>query len=330
MSMRRCNRRKDVIKRASILLVLITAFVTLRAAAFAAANYTEVRIGVLAKRGIVRCLEKWSPTAEYLTACIPDKTFNIVPLDSGGVFSFVEHETVDFILTNPSIYVELESQLGINRIAILKNLRVGDTHIRYCGVIFCRADRSDIQHLEDTKGRTFMAVKPGSFGGWRMAWREFKDKGINPFRDFDRLQFGGTHDTVVYAVRDGKVDVGTVRTDTLESMDVEDKIALQDFRVIHEHGGNEVSVPFVHSTRSYPEWPFAKVRHTSDTLAEQVATALLDMPEDCAAARAAKCAGWTIPLNYQSVHECLKELKVGPYKDLGKITLTDVFRKYRG
>ncbi len=40
------------------------------------------------------------------------------------------------------------------------------------------------------------------------------------------------------------------------------------------------------------------------------------------------CAGWTIPLNYQSVHDCLKELKVGPYKDLGKITFLDVFRNY--
>lgn len=30
----------------------------------------------------------------------------------------------------------------------------------------------------------------------------------------------------------------------------------------------------------------------------------------------------------RSVHECLKSLKVGPYKDLGKITLGDVIKKY--
>jgi len=174
-----------------------------------------------------------------------------------------------------------------------------------------------------------MAVKETSFGGWRMAWREFKEKDIDPYRDFKELRFGGTHDAVVYAVRDGKADAGTVRTDTLETMEMEGKINLAEFRVIHEHEGGIVHLPFLHSTRSYPEWPFAKVKHTPDELAEKVATALLEMPRDCAAAKAARCAGWTIPDNYQSVHECLKELKVGPYKNLGKITFSDVFKKYR-
>ncbi|MFH1931093.1 MAG: PAS domain S-box protein, partial [Pseudomonadota bacterium] len=70
-------------------------------------------------------------------------------------------------------------------------------------------------------------------------------------------------------------------------------------------------------------------KHTPDELAEKVAIALLEMPESSPAAKAAECAGWTIPLNYQPVHECLKELKVGPYRHLGKITFSDVFKKYR-
>jgi len=226
--------------------------------------------------------------------------------------------------------VELESQYGLNRIATLKNIRFGNAYTKCGGVIFCKANRSDIRHFSDLKDKAFMAVKETSFGGWRMAWREFKEKGIDPYRDFKDISFGGTHDTVVYAVRDGKVDAGTVRTDTLERMAIEGKISLGDFYAIYENGGEVVSLPLVHSTRSYPEWPFAKVKHTTDELAEKVATALLEMPWDCAATRAARCAGWTIPLNYQSVHDCLKELKVGPYKDLGKITPADVFRKYWG
>ena len=273
-------------------------------------------------------MEKWSPTAEYITDKIPGTNFVIVPIDSDGIFSFVEHGIVDFVLTDPSIYVELESKYGLNRIATLKNIRFGNAYTKCGGVIFCKANRSDIRHFSDLKGKTFMAVKETSFGGWRMAWREFKEKGIDPYRDFKDLSFGGTHDTVVYAVRDGKVDAGTVRTDTLERMAIEGKINLGDFYAINEHGGKVVQLPFVHSTRSYPEWPFAKVKHTPDELAEKVAMALLEMPWDCAATRAARCAGWTIPLNYQPVHDCLKELKVGPYKDLGKITPADVFRKY--
>ncbi len=317
-----------LINRVSITVVFIISLLILAPDYASCADNPPVKICVLAKRGIARCIEKWSPTAEYLTAMIPGRTFEIVPIDSEGVFSFVEHGIVDFVLTDPSIYVELESQHGVNRIATFKNLRPGGVFTEYCGVIFCKANRSDIQRLSDLKGKTFMAVKETSFGGWRMAWREFNEKDIDPYRDFKSLNFRGTHDTVVYAVRDGIVDAGTVRTDTLERMEMEGKINLTQFYVIHDHREGAVHLPFLHSTRSYPEWPFAKVKHTPDNLAKKVATALLEMPNDCAAAKAAQCAGWTIPLNYQPVHECLKELKLGPYKGLGNITPFDVFRQY--
>ena len=156
----------------------------------------KVKIGVLAKRGAEQCLQKWTPTAEYLSARIPDKTFVIIPLGYEQIYSSVERGEVDFILSNSSFYVELEHRYGANRIATLKNLIL------------------------------------------------------------------------------------------------------------------------------------AKVKHTPDELAKKVAIALLEMPPDSHAAIAAKCAGWTIPMNYQSVHECLKYLKVGPYKDLGKITLTDIVKNY--
>jgi two-component system sensor histidine kinase/response regulator len=50
-----------------------------------------------------------------------------------------------------------------------------------------------------------------------------------------------------------------------------------------------------------------------------VAVALMQMPPDSPAARAAGCAGWTIPLNYQPVHDCLKAAQGRPLQDLGKI-----------
>ena len=161
-----------------------------------------------------------------------------------------------------------------------------------------------------------------------MAWREFKEIGIDPYSDFAALRFDETHDQVVYAVRDGMVDAGTVRTATLEALSAEGKIDLSDFYVFPQRHNSGDPPPYLCTTREYPGWPMAKVRHTPDALAEKVAVALLQMPPDAIAARAAGCAGWTIPLNYQPVHDCLKVLKVGPYEDLGKITFTDVVSNY--
>ncbi|MEA3427676.1 MAG: response regulator [Thermodesulfobacteriota bacterium] len=211
----------------------------------------------------------------------------------------------------------------------MKNLRLDGAYTEFAGVIFWKANRADLRELIYLKGKTFMAVNETSFGGWRMAWREFKEHGIDPYNHFFKaLTFGGTHDAVVYAVKDGIVDAGAVRTDTLERMQAEGKIDVKDFYVIPYHGDKCEKLPFLHSTRAYPEWPMAKVKHVSDALAKKVAIALLEMPADSDAAKAAQCAGWTIPLNYQSVRECLIELKVGPYKDLGKITLADVVKNY--
>ncbi|MCK4872369.1 MAG: PAS domain S-box protein [Phycisphaerales bacterium] len=292
------------------------------------AQVATIRIGVLAKRGTERCLEKWAPTAEYLSAEIDGHRFEIVPLSFDEVRPAVERADVDFILANPAIYVCLESRHGVSRIATLKNRVDGHLAITFASVVFRLADRSDILSLADLKGKTFMAVKENSFGGWLMAWREMKEKGIDPREDFAELRFGGTHDAVVQAVLSGEVDAGSVRTDTLERMAMEGEIRLEDLHVIHEHGGGDVHLPFLHSTRAYPEWPMAKLGHTPLELAEGVADRLLAMPSDSAAAQAARCAGWTIPLNYQPVHECLKALSVEPYEDFGKITLRDVLRRY--
>ncbi len=310
------------------LLLLMLVVSAVAGPAFCADGEQTIRIGVLAKRSPERCMEKWGPTAKYLSEKIPGHSFQIVPLDYEEVHPAVKTGKVDFILVNSSIYVELEAIYGTGRVATLKNLRQSGVHTAFGGVIFCRSNRDDIRTLDDLNGKRFMAVSEKSFGGWRMAWREMKEHSIDPHRDFKQLLFGGTHDAVVYAVRDGRVDAGTVRTDTLERMEAEGKIRISDFHVIHDHAKEGHYAPFLHSTRLYPEWSFARAEHISAELAEDVAIALMKMPADCPAAKAARCAGWTIPPSYHSVRECLKELRIGPYKDFGKVTLAQTVRKY--
>ena len=69
-------------------------------------------------------------------------------------------------------------------------------------------------------------------------------------------------------------------------------------------------------------------QNTPADLTRQVASALLAMASDDPAARASKSAGWTAPLNYQPVHDCLLDLRLGPYVDFGQFTLADVLRRY--
>ncbi len=321
----------------SILFNRLLVFTILAAAAGAAMeshpargerNLHQVKIGVLAKRGYEKCLQKWGGTAYYLNIWVPGCSFSIVPLDFQEIEEAVRDKKIDFLLANPAIYAEMEDKYGLSRIATLKNRRLSKVTTVFGGVIFCRADRKDIRGIEDLRGKDFMAVSKTSFGGWYAAWKYLLDHNIDPRRDFSRLSFGQTHDSVVLAVRDGRVDAGTVRTDALERMAGEGRISLDDFRILDVKPPGKTGFPFLRTTRLYPEWPFAKMVHVPPRLAEKVAVALLKMEPDVAAAVDAKCAGWTIPLSYEPIHQCLKALKVGPYKDLGKVSLAKTFEEY--
>ncbi len=313
----------------AILFILILIPFDVCAAGIEEASSKEVLIGVLAKRGAEHTMKKWGPTADYLTRQVPGYSFKIQPLDFRSIFPAVEQRHVDFVLANSSFYVELEALYGIQRITTLRN-RVGNAvSTVFGGVIFVRADNEKLKVLEDLRGKSFMGVDEKSLGGFRMAWGELEKNGINLYEDMSRLAFGGTHDAVVYAVRDGKVDAGTVRTDTLERMVDEDKINLDNFRVIN-HYPRETGFhfQFLRSTSLYPEWPFASLSSTSVELTRAVAVALLNMPPESPAALSSNGAGWDVPHNYQSVNNLLKGLRVGIYQDFGKVTFQDVLRLY--
>jgi PAS domain S-box-containing protein len=289
----------------------------------------EILIGVLAKRGVEHTLKKWGPTADYLTREIPGYSFKIQPLDFRSIFPAVEQSQVDFVLANSSFYVELEALYGVQRITTLRN-RVGHSISSvFGGVIFVRSDNTQVRVLEDLKGKSFMGVDQESLGGFRMVWGELDKNDIDPYEDMSALSFGGTHDAVVYAVRDRSVEVGTVRTDTLERMAAEGKISLSQFRVINlQPPASDSGFQFLRSTPLYPEWPIASLASTPIDLTKAVTVALLNMPEDSPAAIASKSAGWNVPHNYQPVHDLLKRLQVGIYQSFGKVTFEDVLRLY--
>lgn len=257
---------------------------------------------------------------------VPDYDFEIVPLDFAEVDPAVKFGQVDFILVNPGIYVNLEVRYRISRIATLNNQVGAVSNNVFGGVLFTRRERDDINSLTDIRGKSLMAVDVTSLGGFQMAWREMNAQGLDPYRDTASFSFGGIHDEVVRSVRDGRVDVGNVRTDILERMAADSLIDLDQFKIINE----KVNPGFLvsRSTRLYPEWPFSKVLHTSNELAQRVAVALLNMPVNHPAAQAGRYAGWTIPLDYQSVHDLFKELHLPPYEHAGRFTLLDAIKKY--
>jgi ABC-type phosphate/phosphonate transport system substrate-binding protein len=286
------------------------------------------KIMLMAHRGKEKGLRKWSATADYLTAQIPGHRFELVPLDWDGMRAYIQTGEADFVLSNPGMYVEFEAGYGIRRLATLKNLRLGEAVSNFGSVIIKRADRDDIQGIEYLEGKRLMMSSHTAWGGWQVGWMEMLKQGFDPYKQLGQLSTSGSHDKTVMAVLAGEVDAGVCRTDTLERLAGRGEIDIKDIELITSKNPQYPRFPFLLSTDLYPEWPFAATRTADEDLLEEVTRVLLSMPRDSQAARDGKYAGWTVPDNYQPVHEVLRTLHIRPYEHYGEITFRDILRKY--
>lgn len=298
----------------TILLLWLTASVVL-------ADTTEVRIGVLAKRGPEKSLERWSATADYLNTTLPAYRFRIIPMAFDDIQILVKNQMVDFVIVNPGIYVNLSVKYGIRRVLTLINKLSHESQVSNFGsVVFTLNELESIRNLADLKDQRVAAVHSTSLGGWIMARRELRVEGLEKW-DFASLLFLNTHDAVVNAVLNREAEVGIVRTDTLERMAQEGKLNQDDLRIISPKFYDDY--PYAISTPLYPEWPLSQLASTPKALAKDVAMALLNLPPDHPAALDANIHGWTIPENYQAVHDLLAQLEMPPYEKKLKYRFLD-------
>ena len=277
----------------------------------------EIRVGVLDFLGSEATVSEWSPMLRHLEASLPGHSVRLARLDHAGMRAAVAAGELDFIVTNPGHYVELEAEFGASRILTLVAGH-GRSPTRALGsTMLVRADRKDLRALVDLRGKRVAIVGREGFGGFQLMWGALATSGLSPDEDFAELQtVGFPMSRVLEEVASGRADAGIVRTCMLESLGE----AARSFRVLAPRA--EPDFPCATTTPLYPDWPLASLRHTSSTLGRQVAIALLSMD----AARDG--LAWAVPADYQSVHELFRQLQIGPYAYLREPTLMVLAQRY--
>ena len=284
----------------------------------ALAQAKPLRLGVLAYLGAEAAVEEWSPVARQLEQALPDYQVELLSLDHAALQQAAEAQQIDFVITNPGHYVELESSLGASRLLTLQtgSSMPGSAWQAVGSAVVTLSGRTDIQRLRDLRGKRVAIIGQQGFSGYQLVWRELAAEGIDPARDLTLEVVGLPMDKVLDAVAAGQVDAGLVRACMLESQPA----WLERFRVVAPR--RETGFPCASSTRLYPNWPLAALRHTDPVLAKQVTIALLEMDSRSSPIH------WTVPADYQSVHELQRELHIGPYAVLHTPTLGDLAARF--
>jgi len=274
------------------------------------ANESNVlKIGVRAISGIAEAKKQWSKTIDVLNNEIKTYRFKLEPIVGFHEMRVaVQNKKIDFVLTNPLAYIELNKQSGVTRLLTLnKKQPNGVASTKFSSVIFTRSDRADINNLKDSKNKSIIGVHKEAFGGWRMALREFIHNGIDIHKYASKVVFtsDNTHQSVVHSVLKGNVDIGVVRTGIIEQLITQAKIKSNSIKVLNQY---KDSLPALHSTQLYPEWPFAVMPHVPGEISNKVFHSLLGIKPVSPAAKSGKYLNWAAPLDYSEVYSLVDEL----------------------
>ncbi len=166
-------------------------------------QHQSLRIGFVPSENVQQVAQNAQPLVDILQKQLRMEIQPFVATDYTGVVEALRANKLDIAFLSPASYVLAKSEANIK--VVLKSQRKGSPY--YYAAIITRSD-SDIRRLEDLRNKTFAFSDPLSTSGHVFPKKMFKEKGIDPVRDFKTVIFSGGHDATVLAVLNRKVDAG--------------------------------------------------------------------------------------------------------------------------
>jgi len=270
-------------------------------------GHATIKIGVNAHRGPEFVKERWSELAQHLTRELGEPV-QILPLKVSSLLSEVKRKRVDFVFSNPVQAVVLNAYLRTIPMVTL-NTNAGS---EFAGVIVAKKN-SGLTKSRDLVGKKVVSMRfKTAAGGYIFQTYHLLKQGIDPHKDFASMRQLRSQDRLVTTVKRGLADAAFVRSGLLEKMAKAGEIKMNDFVVI-DHRDPDDRVPFVHTTTPYPEWFISAMPKTDDDVVRRMTAALLALPANSQAARAAKIKGFVKPLPLDNLKLALQALHVPPY-----------------
>ena len=162
-----------------------------------------LRVGFVPAEDAQQVMQNAQPIVDILQKQLSMEIQPFVAADYTGVVEALRVNKLDVAFLTPASYVLAKNEANVK--VVLKSERKGIAS--YYAAIITRAD-SGIRRLEDLRGKTFAFGDALSTTGNIFPRKMFKERGIDPVRDFKQILYSGGHDATVLAVLNGKVDAG--------------------------------------------------------------------------------------------------------------------------
>src|SRR6266852_1478981 len=199
------RRRHKLFLIVTLLLAAVVSSSTFAQSAASPVAARDLKFGFTPVLGEAEMHAEFDPLAAYLSDAIGQKVVLYVAKDYGDLRTQMEAGTVDIGSFSPFAYVDA---MRGGKIRIIAQSIIDGT-ATYRGIIVARKD-GGLKTVADLKGKRFAFVDPKSASGYVYPRAMLIEKGINPETFFKETIFAGSHDKVIAAVLDGRVDAGAI------------------------------------------------------------------------------------------------------------------------
>ncbi len=189
-----------------------------------------LRVGAIPAEDGQKIREAYKPLTAYLEkkTGLPVELF--VATDYSGVIEAMRSGKLDIAYFGPFSYILAVDKA--NAEAYTVEIRKG-TGTSYKSIVISYPG-SGIEKLEDIKGHTYAFVDPASTSGNLIPRSFYKQKNIDPDKDFKSVIYAGSHDAAALAVKNHKVDAASMDDITYGNMKEKQLISDQDVKVIYQ------------------------------------------------------------------------------------------------
>jgi len=163
--------------------------------------------------------ESYRVTTEILKAELGVDVEFFQAADYAGVIEALIADRVELAQFGPFSYV-LAIARGAEATAVGVMTGAPDEEPGYQSYLVARADNTEINTIQDIKGKNVCLVDPASTSGYLVPFALMLDEGLNPEEDINIILAGG-HDTSVIEVAAGTCDAGFAFDDMVDSLLIE-------------------------------------------------------------------------------------------------------------
>lgn len=168
----------------------------------------ELLIGIEPEHNIFDQMERYRSLAAYLSDQLGVKVKLTIMSRYGEVIKRFKFLNLDGAFLTSYTATMAINELHLQPVANPVNLNGESTSQGY---MFVRKD-SDIHEIKDMQGKRFIFVDPATMEGYLFPLAYLKQHGITDINKFFyRFDFSGSHASAIFAVLDGRADIGSAK-----------------------------------------------------------------------------------------------------------------------